>query len=254
MKTIKRNIAYRIPLVCLCTALILTACNKKDDKAAAPDISYGTYVQVGKGKARSFVIKNADGSPKQVGFTFGEDALEGLPTQNTAFVLPMPNGHQSLVNHISFDFSVRGHQPDSVYTVPHFDVHFYMITEQEKNAITLTDPKIDILPAPEYIPKHYVPGANEPKMGKHWADTTASEFHGHHFESTLIYGSYNGKFIFIEPMIALNYLKTKPNKTQPITQQAKVQQPGKYPQTYSILWEKDRRQYTVSLNELTARQ
>ncbi|RYD93814.1 MAG: hypothetical protein EOP50_10530, partial [Sphingobacteriales bacterium] len=61
-------------------------------------------------------------------------------------------------------------------------------------------------------------------MGKHWADTTAVEFHGKKFEKTFIYGSYNGKFIFLEPMIALDYLKTKPNITLPISQAAKAQQ------------------------------
>lgn len=184
---------------------------------------------------------------------FSGDALSGLPEQNTPFVLPMPANNKTQINHISFDYTVHGHGPEHIYDVAHFDVHFYMISEQEKNSITLTDPKIDILPPAASIPKNYVPGANEPKMGKHWADTTAHEFHGKEFTSTFIYGSYNGKFIFLEPMIAVNFLKTKPNVNLTVTQLESVQQTGLYPEKYAIQWDKERKLYTISLNDLTLR-
>ncbi|GAA4925231.1 DUF5602 domain-containing protein [Mucilaginibacter defluvii] len=238
--------------------LLLAACSKDDNSNQTPatSISYGSFVKVGNGQARSYIVKNADGSPAEIGFNFTEDALSGLPEHNTAYVLPMPADNKSIINHISFDYTVHGHGPEGVYNVPHFDVHYYMISESEKDAIgtSETDPKIDILPAAQFIPKNYIPGANEPKMGKHWADTTAAEFHGKKFEKTFIYGSYNGKFIFLEPMIALDYLKTKPNVTLPIAQGAKIQQIALVPQQYAIEWQKDRREYTISLNDLKLRQ
>jgi hypothetical protein len=245
--------AKLLPL--LSAVFLITSCDKDDDQTT-PDtaISYGTYVNVGNGKARSFISKNADGSVKEVGFNFTEDALSGLPAQNTPFVLPMPADNKTQINHISFDYSVHGHSPEHIYDVPHFDVHYYMISEQEKNAITVTDPKIDILPPASSIPKNYIPGPNESKMGKHWVDTTSHEFHGKDFTSTFVYGSYNGKFIFLEPMIAVSYFQTKPNVKLDITSLASVQQTGLYPQEYSILWQKERREYTVSLDNLTLRQ
>jgi hypothetical protein len=33
------------------------------------------------------------------------------------------------------DWNPRGHIPDGVYTVPHFDVHFYLITREQREEI-----------------------------------------------------------------------------------------------------------------------
>jgi hypothetical protein len=246
--------AIQLPAVLFIT-LSFASCGKDDDqKTQVPIISYGNFVAVGNGKARTFISKNADGTVKQVGFTFSEDALSGLPAQNAAFALPMPSDNQTLIKHISFDYAVHGHGPEHIYDVPHFDVHYYMISEREKNEITLEDPKIDVLPPAASIPKNYVPGPNEAKMGKHWFDTTSHEYHGKDFTSTFIYGSYNGRFIFMEPMIAVSYLKEKPNVNIPVNKFGAVSQAGLYPQAYSILWEKERRDYTVALSDLVMRQ
>jgi len=233
--------------------LFLSSCDKNDNQDPADpsaSISYGSFVDVGNGQARSFISKNEDGSVKEIGFNFTEDALNGLPVHNTPFVLPMPADNKTLINHISFDYTVHGHGPEHVYDVEHFDVHFYMVSEQEKNAITLEDPRIDIAPPTASIPKNYIPGANEPKMGKHWADSTAHEFHGKDFTTTFIYGSFNGKFIFLEPMIAISYLKTKPNVNLDVVPLGKVQQAGLYPEKYAIKWETTRKEYSVTLNNL----
>lgn len=236
-------------------SFFIVSCDKDDQqKPSEPAISYGNFVNVGNGKARSFIVNNPDGSVKQIGFNFSEEALDGLPSQNTMYVLPMPADNKTQINHISFDYAPHGHAPEHVYDVPHFDVHYYMISEAEKNAITLTDPKIDILPPATSIPKNYAPGPNEAKMGKHWVDTTSQEFHGKDFTSTFIYGSYNGKFIFLEPMIAVSYLRTKPNVNLAVNRLGAVQLTGLYPQEYAIQWEKERREYTVALNDLSARQ
>lgn len=242
-------------LMLLTLPLAIVSCSKdNNEQAPAQKITYGAFVKVGNGQARSYVISNPDGTPGKIGLTFTEGALEGLPSHNTPFKLPMPAGNPTLVNHISLDYSIHGHGPEGIYDVPHFDIHFYMLSEKEVDAITLDDPKIDMLPPVQHIPKNYVPGANEPKMGKHWADTTAHEWHGHDFTSTFIYGSYNGRFHFLEPMVAFSYLKTKPNETFAIEQQPKVQQTGSYPQKYTIAWEKDDKIYNISLNTLTLRQ
>jgi hypothetical protein len=236
------------------SVLSITACGKNDEQnGQVPTISYGEFVAVGKGQARTYISKNADGSVKQVGFTFTEDALSGLPPQNAEFSLPMPADNQTLIKHISFDYAVHGHGPEHIYDVPHFDVHYYMISEREKNEITLEDPRIDVLPPASTIPKNYIPGPNQAKMGKHWFDSTSHEYHGKDFTSTFIYGSFNGRFIFMEPMIALSYLKAKPNVDLPISKLGSVSQTGLYPQTYSILWEKERREYTIALGDLVMR-
>ena len=52
-----------------------------------------------------------------------------------------------------------------------------------------------------------------PRMGLHWADAAAPEFSGQPFVKTFIYGSYDGAFIFAEPMLTKAYLESKPVAT-----------------------------------------
>lgn len=244
-----KKVFQKIALIGL-VGLAFTGCKKDKENKEQGNTKYGPYVTVGGGKARSFIINNADGSVSQVGLRFTESATTSLPDKNTAYVLPMPADNNTPINHISMDYAVHGHPPDSIYTVAHFDVHFYMISDKEKNAISLDDPKIDILPPADMIPKNYIAGANEPKMGKHWADTTSHEFHGHEFTSTFIYGSFDGKFIFLEPMIALSYLKTKPNVSLPITPLARTLQGSLAARKYTIQWETIDKEYVVALTDL----
>lgn len=232
----------------------LVSCKDDDSDQQNSSVVYGETVMVGNGKAQAFIKKDAAGNPENIGFNFTEEALNGLPNQNTEYNIPLPTDNKTLVNHISFDFTAHGHEPSGIYNVPHFDVHFYLIPKPEREAITNVGPEIDVLPAAEYFPKDYVPGpGGEPRMGKHWADTTAAEFKGKPFDQTYIYGSYNGKFIFHEPMIALSYLKSKPNVRITIKQQSKVQQAGFYPKSYSIHFDNQKKQYTITLDELTMR-
>ncbi|RZJ80177.1 MAG: hypothetical protein EOO20_26220 [Chryseobacterium sp.] len=138
---LKTNFSKTFRLLSICFILFsLASCNKNENVGTEEQvqaISYGEFVAVGNGKARTYISKNSNGSIKQVGFTFTEDALDGLPAQNAEFSLPMPGDNQTLIKHISFDYAVVGHGPEHVYDVPHFDIHYYMITERERNEITL---------------------------------------------------------------------------------------------------------------------
>jgi len=44
--------------------------------------------------------------------------------------------------------------PAGVYNQPHFDVHFYLVTLEERNLITSTA-KMYVIPASEYLPQDY---------------------------------------------------------------------------------------------------
>lgn len=71
-----------------------------------------------------------------------------------------------------------------------------------------------------------------PTMGKHWVDVTSPELNPNNpqpFTQTFIYGSYDSKVVFYEPMITLDFLKTTANFERLIPQPAKVQQSGYYP-------------------------
>jgi hypothetical protein len=112
--------------------------------------------------------------------------------------------------------------------VPHFDVHFYQISSQARNAITSADPayatKLALAPPASFLPPGYVMGTGMQRMGMHWSDPASPELNGQPFTSTFLYGSYNGRIVFGEQMIAKSYLESKP---------ALVVRPLKVPQQYS---------------------
>ena len=71
-------------------------------------------------------------------------------------------------------------------------------------------------------------------MGTHWLDVTSPELNGQPFTQTFIYGSYNGKVTFAEPMITLDFLKKTSSFERDIPQAAKVQKSGYYPTKLNI--------------------
>jgi hypothetical protein len=142
----------------------------------------------------------------------------------------------------------------------HFDFHFNMNTPEERETITcLGDDTLRVYktPSPELIPKDYMtaPMTGEGRMGCHWFDPNSSEFHGM-FSKTLIYGFYDGKMNFIEPMITKDFLEAKPvtNITAEIKQPQVYPQAGKYyPTSYTVQYKPDTKEYVVSLDGLTLR-
>jgi hypothetical protein len=246
----------RLQEVIILATIFLTfpSCKKDDRKFGQPQTFYGKEVVVGSGTARSFIKTNESGNPQSIGFTFSALALSNLPMSSVAFLIPVPAENNTMVDHISFDFNAHGHEPSGIYDVPHFDVHFYNISQAEQENISNTSPEMEVLPPATYIPTDYVPiPGGDAKMGKHWTDSTGNEFHGVAFDKTFIYGSYNGQFIFHEAMVALSYLQTKPNATMEIKQQAKVQVGGYYPTKYSISYDEEKQNYTISLDGLQRR-
>jgi hypothetical protein len=217
---------------------------------------YGPSVSVGNGSARAWVMIDAAGKPTSVGINFSEQALNGLPDQGVENVLELPSqANQTLFKHFTFDWTPHGHPPMDAYGLPHFDLHFYMISHHERMAIPgLNPPAIDPAPAAKYIPSNYVqlPGL-VPMMGAHWVDMLSGEYNGEKFTKTFIYGTLNKEVIFLEPMITREYLLTKPHEVIAIRQPAAYQKSGYYPLKYSIKYNPTAKEYNISLEELTYR-
>jgi hypothetical protein len=131
-------------------------------------------------------------------------------------------------NHAGLDWNPSGHEPDQIYTLPHFDFHFYMVTEAERQAMT-DMAKLNTDPAAGYLPANHIGGAPVPQMGKHWIDVTSPELSGATFTQTFIYGSYDSKVTFFEPMITLDFLKQTQNFERPLPRPARFQKSGYYP-------------------------
>jgi hypothetical protein len=245
------------------------------DEAAARQ--YGPAIKVGNGSIRTYVLTDAEagGAPMEVGLAMDEAALEGLPAEMQMFEVPFAVGAPVPYKFVGFDWNPAGHEPETVYTMPHFDFHFYLTPPEALAAIVPTNPNFateaNKVPAPEFIPPFNLvlsaPGDEPakvavPQMGVHWIDTRSPELQAmlgnpagnQPFTKTFLYGSWNGKVTFLEPMITLEHLRSHPNEIVPISEPARVQEAGYYPNAYGIVYDPQAKEYRVSLTGLTWRQ
>ena len=73
------------------------------------------------------------------------------------------------------------------------------------------------------------------------------------FTEVLINGSWDGKYAFAEPMVARNYLLSKPNVTNDLKLPQEYQKTGLYPTKYSITSDAASDTYMISLSGLVER-
>jgi len=239
----------QIALLFLSASIIFTSC-KKDD-----DIKTGTFkgpeVKVHGGKAWTWVQISKDGAPKQLAVVLTDDALSSVPvgdenhgghdhsSSNSWTIKLHQFASSTAFDHVGLGWNPMGHEPEMIYGVPHFDFHFYMMTPQQVAAIPpyeVDSSKFKNWPAAEYFPANYInPGGGVPQMGAHWIDVTSPELNGQPFTQTFIYGSYDGKVNFYEPMITLEFLKNTSNFQRDIPQPAKVQKAAYYPTKMKVL-------------------
>lgn len=266
-------------------------------REVAPGIHrmYGTPLKVGNGRGRAYVELDArdDNAPRELGIALDEAALEGLPTDGTGhhgghgtvhqYNFALPPNHATPFRFVEVNWNPTGHEPDGVYEgFPHFDFHFWTADSSLRASIVPENPRYvdaaNALPTAEYVPASNAvlgpPGAppsaiTVPRMGVHWVDLRSPELQkllGNDaawkpFTATFIHGSWDGQFVFWEPMITRAYLLAKKTATDaavrdevlPIGMPAKYQVPGYYPQAYRITWDDKAREYRIALTGLVAR-
>jgi hypothetical protein len=111
------------------------------------------------------------------------------------------------------------------------------------------------LPPAGYMPDTYFPTpGGVPGMGKHWLDMNAPELRGIPFTKTFIYGSYDGKVIFYEPMITRATLMEGKDCTLPFGVPTMFSPTNKwYPTHYNIRTDSKTGEIIVSLSEFVWR-
>lgn len=259
----------------------------------AVTVRYGSSVRLGNGQARSYLTLDARGNPAEVGIALDENALEGLPATGIGHhglhepphiqLLDLPTQSGLPFQFVELNWNPSGHEPDGVYEgVPHFDFHFYTISKEEREAIVPSDPKwaerASNVPGEDYVPPFNValgpPGAEPaqiavPLMGLHWVDMRSQELQAllgnpeasRPFTATFIHGSWDGRFIFWEPMITRAHILAKKTATDPavrdeiipIPTPARYQHAGYYPSAYRITWDAEAREYRIALTQLASR-
>jgi hypothetical protein len=195
----------------------------------------------------------------------------------------MPAQNPTPYKFVQFDWNPMGHEPAGVYDLPHFDFHFYTVSKDVRASILPNDPqyaqKAANFPAPAYRPPFYIDAATPagitpaqatvPQMGLHWLDVRSPELQGmagnpvgfKPFTKTFIYGSWDGQYIFDEPMITRAYLVEKRAATEaavrdeiiPVPTAQRYSPAGYYPSAYRIAWDAQAKEYRVALVQLSWR-
>ncbi len=223
----------------------------------------GAPVSIGDGTARTVVRTDAKGTPTAIGIEFTPGMLEGLPKaahgaqSDIPYLLPMPTtGPRTVIDHVVINWEAEGHPPPKVYDVPHFDFHFYFVSEADQKSVAFDSPNdsgdASQQPAAQLLPVNYVvpPGTAHSQMGVHAINRTAPELNGQPFTATFIYGYYNKQQTFIEPMATLAFLKSKPSFSAQVPRPAAYTRTGLYPSTYSVKYDASRKIYEVGLEDL----
>ncbi len=128
--------------------------------AGSPNLEYGPALSMGNGIVRSFVALNGGGVPKEIGIEFSMASLTGLPGEELPpsdgtwdnldaggdvvwyccgyeHVLALPAAAAATpFKHIVVNWNNHGHPPPGIYSVPHFDFHFYTISNAVRQTIT----------------------------------------------------------------------------------------------------------------------
>jgi hypothetical protein len=242
--------------------------------AESPTLRYGTPLAVPGGTVRTYLLEEGDRT-LEVGIAIDEGVMNHLPDVEDPLMTILPDGHALIeweldlpegnptpFRHATLDWNPMGHEPPGVYDVPHFDVHFYTITSEEREAILPVGPEFEAAaahhPSPEFVPAGYVdPGMPAvPRMGVHWIDPTSPELHPETpepFTRTFIYGTWDGRLTFVEPMVATNWLATRPDETIPVPVAERYEPEGLWPGAYRVYWDAPTNQYRIALADLAHR-
>lgn len=261
----------------LCT-MALVSCQKSIDpggdnllslNAQGKPVSntfYGPQVQLGDGHMRSWIRISPEEVPEEIGLEMTAGLFQNLPASYVDLTLPLH--HKALevtpYDHINVDWMPNGHPP-GYFQQPHFDIHFYMMTEEEQMAIPPPRPGNTNLALPDsfgtppagVLPVDYiVPSAAVAQMGRHWLDRYASVLPPSNlpFKHEFIYGTWNRKVVFLEPMVTRAFLLSGEPVHKTIKQPATYSPTGTYyPTQYNIYTNATTGRVYVSLGQFVMR-
>ncbi len=229
--------------------------------AAAHATEFGSEIPLGAGTVRTFAETDGTGQVIRVGVEMTEEAVASLGHEMVFVTVPLPAAARGVgYDHVSLDWMPHGHAPDGLFGVPHFDVHFYMTTEEEQLAIQPSDPdymtRAANRPSVDLMPANFVPPPQLepiPAMGEHWLDQTDPIFSGAPFEAVLIYGAWDGEVTFVEPMVTRELLQSLRDLGGVIGQPERVAQDVALPNAWRVSFDAENGVHVVSIDDLVAR-
>jgi hypothetical protein len=182
--------------------------------------------------------------------------------------LALPAGAAELglpVRWATVNWNPEGHLPPapSVWSAPHFDFHFFMVDPAVIHGIR-TGPCAEFIHcgdsarASTPLPKRHAPegyldvGAAVAAMGNHLIDAHDPELADptRGFSHTFIYGAYDGKLTFLEPMVSHASLARRTQECRPIRAPMAYATAAYYPTRYCVRHDAESATYRVTLEGL----
>lgn len=256
-----------LALLGVLAALLMAGCGGGSNGTIGPanQATPGTYVgdtqSLGNGTIRSYVTIDANGRPASVGVVLTAAALNGLSdTINTSNVLNLPVEAQTTVlNHIEVTYQPTGHAPPGIYDVPQFDVSFFRVSQQERQAFqTVGQTNFDMaykVPDAEHVPPTYFlePGSAVPTFGAQEVFFQAPELVGKGFTLSTNYLYYNATMVGIQPLVGTSFLKQHVNRVDDIETPLKFPIGGFWPSKTAVRYDAGTQEYTIALEGFVSR-
>ena len=233
----------------------------------------GAEAAFGGGTVSTWALLDDDGTVLEVGVNLTAAALdEAAESEHVHVAFPEQVVDQTFFDHFVIDFESGGHPPGP-YLVPHFDFHFYGITNETQLAIDcLAEPLPEGNAAGEpamgndYMPDMYMipgtgletddpPGTCVPEMGVHAVDLTSGELAPEdptEFTISYILGYHMGALAFIEPMMSQAYLATRPEISAAVKGPAKLGWSTMWPTQFDASYDDESGVYSLVNSEIIA--
>lgn len=203
---------------------------------------------LGNGTVKTYTTETPSGKPEAHGVYLERTVLDGLPSAaeleervasgspgdlfddagmaalihgkySLEHFVPLPATDATPFTFLGLNWNPGGHPPPTVYTEPHFDLHFHVLDPTVVDAIEGPRRSDFDVPA-DRIPDGYArppdPAVGGPvvvtDMGEHLVDLSGPEHAGGEFTNTLIWGVYDvdgdgvAEQTFVEPMVTTAYL------------------------------------------------
>jgi len=206
-------------------ALSIGACTGEEQiveaKGDCADVFAGKVCTWAKTKGKTLVEAGAVVPLATIENAPAEQAMAWPPVSAAEIAMPEPVQQLGGLTQLTMYWEPGGHPP-AAFMTPHFDFHFYTVAPAERAAMDCKDlSKPATLPAGYDLPDIPLPpemagmiGVSElvglcvPQMGMHALPASDIERQDV-FGGTMVIGYYQGKPIFVEPMLSRDLLMKK---------------------------------------------
>lgn len=249
--------------------LALVACGDGDDDAARlpgeSDVAFGARVS-------TWAVRGELGEIVEVGATIPIALIENAPLDDEpsegdahgtgdgpagailSLRYPEEVRDTTFIDHLEVHWNAFGHEPDGVYTVPHFDFHFYGVPEEVVWAVDCADGAVQ--PSPDRVPPPYIPlPVCVPEMGVHSLDPRSPEVdpvNPQQFTEVFIYGFQAGELAFLEPMLTRDYLLEIHDLEVDLPLPEVLGRSTRLPSVYRLTYDAEDQSYDMVLSDFVA--